>query len=57
MCGVCQLFIIGDKGRAQLARPFPEFITQISSDSLAPYNFTLVRTNSRHDRGLIHTRR
>lgn len=37
-----QLFIIGDKGRAQLGRPLGEFITQVNSDSAAPYNFSLV---------------
>lgn len=36
-----QLFIIGDKGRAQLGRPLGEFITQVNSDSAAPYNFSL----------------
>lgn len=36
-----QLFIIGDKGRAQMGRPLGEFITQVNSDSAAPYNFSL----------------
>ena len=37
-----KLFIIGDKGRATMGRPLGEFITQINSDSGAPYNFSLV---------------
>jgi len=35
------LFIIGDKGRGQLAKAFPENIAQVCSDAKAPYSFTL----------------
>jgi F-type H+-transporting ATPase subunit gamma len=35
------LFIIGDKGRGQLAKTFPENIVEVCTDSKAPYSFTL----------------
>jgi len=37
----CDIVIIGDKGRGQLNRVFPEMITRSATDIIAPGNFTL----------------